>query len=90
MWLKNIKFEIRRRWNWLRSRNLNKETIILRVAAYNREWPHSPSSNQQMEQMRADLNENMIRYEEKLKNLENKFEYVKDEYDLELVPRKLL
>ena len=43
-----------------------------------------------MEQMRADLNENMIRYEEKLKNLENKFEYVKDEYDLELVPRKLL
>ena len=42
-----------------------------------------------MEQMRADLNENMIRHEEKLKKLENKFENVKDECDLEVVPRNI-
>ena len=69
---------------------LNKETdnFNREVAAYNREWLHSPASTQQMEQMRAELNENVIRHEEKLKNYESKLELLKDECDIELVPEK--
>ncbi len=54
--------------------NFNKE-----VAAYNREWLHSPASTQQMEQMRDELHDNVIRHEEKLKNYDSKLELLKDE-----------
>ena len=69
---------------------LNKETdnFNREVAAYNREWLHSPASTQQMEQMRAELNENGIRHEEKLKKYDSKLELLKDECDIELVPEK--
>jgi predicted DNA-binding protein YlxM (UPF0122 family) len=41
-----------------------------------------------MEEMRAELNDNVIRHEEKLKNYESKLELLKDECDIELVPEK--
>ena len=69
---------------------LNKETdnFNREVAAYNREWLHSPASTQQMEQMRDELNEKVIRHEEKLKNYDSKLESLKEECDIELVPEK--
>ena len=68
--------------------NKEKDNFNREVAAYNREWLHSPASTQQMEQMRDELNENVIRHEEKLKNYESKLELLKDECDIELVPEK--
>lgn len=68
--------------------NKERDNFNREVAAYNREWLHSPASTEQMEQMSDELDDNMIRHEEKLKNYDSKLELLKDECAIKLVPEK--